>query len=65
MNHEQFADSIYLDRIPTVPPRVPASDSRYVKHVNCNGARFHVLSYSTEGVSCSEPNCIVNKEDSP
>ena len=31
------------------------------KHIFCDGARFHVLSYSTNGVRCSEPKCEMNK----
>ena len=31
------------------------------KHIVCEGARFHVLSNSTQGVHCSEPNCEINK----
>ena len=31
------------------------------KHIVCEGARFHVLSYSTQGVHCSEPNREINK----
>lgn len=31
------------------------------KHEVCSGARFHVLSYSSKGVRCSEPNCEINK----
>ena len=35
------------------------------KHITCDGARYHVLSYSlneAEGVvtRCSEPNCEIN-----
>ena len=30
------------------------------KHIVCDGARFHVLSYSSKGVRCSEPNCEIN-----
>lgn len=44
------------------PPREKASDENYIKHVRCEGARFHVLSYSTLGVHCSEADCIVNKK---
>lgn len=45
-----------------VVPREPAeSDNRWVKHVVCEGARFHVVSYSTNGPRCSEPKCIINK----
>lgn len=33
------------------------------KHVVCEGARFHVLSWNTkDGAICSEPNCEVNKK---
>lgn len=34
------------------------------KHVICEGARFHVLSWGTEGTHCSEPDCEINKEHS-
>jgi len=42
-------------------------NSRRVKHVTKDGARFHVLSWhlGAGGVSfrrCSEPNCEVNYE---
>lgn len=32
------------------------------KHIVCNGARFHVLSYSNRGVHCSEPKCEINRQ---
>lgn len=32
------------------------------KHIICNGARFHVLSWDSNGAKCSEENCEVNKE---
>lgn len=31
------------------------------KHIVCDGARYHIISYSTEGERCSEPNCEVNR----
>jgi len=37
------------------------NDSDYVEHVICEGSYGHVLSYSTEGIHCSEPRCITNK----
>lgn len=43
-------------------PREPASDPKYIKHVYCDGARFHVLSYHSFGIRCSEKNCIYNKQ---
>ena len=56
-------DAIRLDEIPHPfkVPREPASDPDYIKHVYCEGARFHVISYSDKGRRCSEPNCIINK----
>ena len=42
------------------PPIEPVDD-HYIKHVHCDGARFHVLHWSSNGTHCSEPNCIVNK----
>ena len=47
-------------RCPVEPAK---SDEKYVKHVICEGAHFHVLSWSTKGTHCSEKNCIVNKEN--
>lgn len=51
---------------PSWPPEpVPASDPNYVKHVRCDGARWHVIWWSTQGTHCSEPNCIINKDRKP
>jgi hypothetical protein len=33
-----------------------------VPHVNCEGARFHVLSWGTTGRRCTHPDCVVNRE---
>ena len=38
------------------------------KHISCDGARYHVLSYSYSDkhgcqVHCSEPKCEMNKGD--
>lgn len=56
-------NTIRLDEIPNPlnVPREPASDPDYIKHVSCEGARFHVKSYSNLGTRCSEPKCILNK----
>ena len=44
------------------PPVIPAeSDPKYVKHIRCEGARFHVLSWDSNGPHCSQPHCIINK----
>jgi hypothetical protein len=47
----------------TPVPSEPASDPRFVKHVRCEGARFHVLWWSSQGCHCSEPRCIINKRE--
>ena len=41
-------------------PRVKV-DGDWIAHVHCEGARFHVFSYSTLGIRCSEKMCIYNK----
>ena len=46
---------------PLFVPREAASDPDYIKHVYCEGARFHVKSWDTFGTRCSEPKCILNK----
>ena len=42
-------------------PREKASDPKFIKHIRCEGARFHVLSWDSNGTHCSEPDCIINK----
>jgi len=55
-------DWIFIeDRNIMLPPREKASDPNYIKHVNCDGAYFHVLCYTTNRTFCSEPKCIINK----
>jgi hypothetical protein len=41
-------------------PRIKV-DGEWLVHVRCEGATFHVISYSNLGQHCSEPMCIVNK----
>jgi len=38
-----------------------SDNEKWVKHISCAGATFHVISWSNLGRSCSEPNCIINK----
>lgn len=35
----------------------------YDKHINLEGARDHVLSYTNQGVHCSQKNCVVNRDN--
>lgn len=37
------------------------SRAKWVPHISCNGARFHVLSWDTRGPRCSEPRCEINR----
>jgi hypothetical protein len=32
------------------------------KHIIKEGSRRHVITYSTQGMYCSEPNCEVNHD---
>jgi hypothetical protein len=34
---------------------------KWVEHIVKEGARYHVVSYDTNGAHCSEPNCEMNK----
>ena len=38
--------TIYLDKIPSYPPVIKNPDGT-IQHVECSGARFHVIWYST------------------
>lgn len=66
-----MSDVICLDKIPEYScdiPRVKVNpNEKWIKHVHCEGARFHVVSYLFYDGGypytqrCSEPDCIVNK----
>ena len=51
---------IVLDNPNKQPPIIELKDG-YITHARCEGARWHVLSYSTLGIHCSERRCIINK----
>jgi len=58
----QMNDTVFLKEIPKYsPPPTPTSDPNYVKHIDCDGARFHVIYYAHGRKFCSERNCILNK----
>jgi hypothetical protein len=50
-----------------IPREKVYPNQRWIKHVHCDGARFHVLSwYLCDGrakIKCSEPDCIYNREN--
>lgn len=54
-------ESVYLNKTAIVAPEINSSMDGYIKHVFCDGARFHVVSWSTLGAYCSHPRCIINK----
>lgn len=33
------------------------------KHIVCDGARYHVVFWGTDGIRCSEPNCEINDKE--
>jgi hypothetical protein len=65
--------TIFLDEIPEYEPReLIDPNEKWIKHVHCEGARFHVFGYlgvlDKHGVvsckiRCSEPDCIYNKPE--
>jgi len=55
-----MSDTIFLDPIPMFPPIEKSSVRGFIKHVSCEGARFHVLYWDSLGSHCSEKNCVIN-----
>ena len=66
-NRKEMSDTIFLEpgSNTLLVPRESASDPNYIKHVDCDGAYFHVQSYSIHNdvvkTTCSEKDCIINK----
>lgn len=57
-----MTDYISIEDQNTFPPVENASVLGFVKHVYCEGARFHVLSWDSYGHKCSVQNCIMNQK---
>jgi len=65
--------TIFLDKEPEWSSDIPRvrinENEKWIKHVHCEGSRFHVLAYigrenhlrSWCETRCSEPDCIYNK----
>lgn len=55
------------DNLFGLPIRFIWKGQKWIKHVDCSGSRFHVLSYLFKNggivVACSEKNCIINAPD--
>lgn len=64
-----FDDTIILRQMPKwgYPQEKIEQEGKWVKHVVCEGARFHVISWVLVNGRvrrfCSEPNCIINKDN--
>jgi len=44
------------------PPVEPVEDAPgFIKHVLCQGAKWHKVTNGIWGEHCSEPNCIINQ----
>jgi len=64
-----FDDIIFVDDPRSWPPHEKASHPKWIKHVHCDGARFHAPTFSlyesyrgNRAVTwCSEKRCIMNK----
>jgi len=61
-------DFYYTNLWQFIPREKINENEKWIKHVRCNGARFHILSWlltiDGKGVCrCSEPDCIYNKEE--
>ena len=55
---------IYRERtpVPDLETYVPEyNEDGTEKHIHCDGARYHVLSWDSQGTRCSEPNCEINR----
>ena len=67
----KISDTIFCEEVTgwQIPPSKPSSEAGWIKHVHCDGARFHVPTYvlyetwrgSRAVTWCSEPKCIMNK----
>lgn len=52
--------------VPDLNNYVPEyNDDGTERHIVCDGARFHVVSWSQHGERCSEPNCEINASIPP
>ena len=43
-----------------IPPRIVNADGS-IRHINKDGARYHVVWWDSEGSHCSEPDCEINR----
>lgn len=51
-----------VEKVPNLSNYSPEyNDNGTEKHIVCDGARYHVISYNSNGIRCSEPNCELNR----
>jgi hypothetical protein len=60
MSSEIFCDN--LKQAQAMLNKGERDERGHLKHINCEGARFHVISYGKRRY-CSEPECAINFED--
>jgi hypothetical protein len=53
-------NTILLNKEPEFVPIEKSSVKGFIKHVRCEGARFHVVHYDDLGPHCSEEQCVLN-----
>jgi hypothetical protein len=47
--------------ITTDMPEQECNKDGTLKHIVCEGARYHGLRWDSDGTHCSDPNCEINK----
>jgi hypothetical protein len=62
MTENYVNDIINLNEVTEFPPIEKSSKNGFIKHVQCAGARFHVVHWDTLGSHCSEKKCILNEK---
>ena len=55
------AKEVFFDDPGAQPPVIELENGN-IAHAHCNGARWHMLWWSSDGKHCSEQRCVVNYE---
>ena len=56
----KMSDTVFLEKTADFRGEKRSSVPGFVKHVHCEGARFHVLWWDSTGRHCGVKNCVVN-----
>ena len=57
-----MSDTIFLEKVADFRGEKKSSVQGFVKHVHCEGARFHALWWDEAGRHCTVKNCVVNAQ---